>query len=214
MNLPLSFPTKNYTIWDLETSGLTPGKDKILEIGWMDIRDGEVADQGSVLLKHEGFEVPELIVNITGITTELLNAEGLDPRACYRLLLEKIYHSKVPNVTHNGIRFDIPFFLAAIDCAEGLAPSASEYAAISSWIRGNAIDTAVLFKAGKLGRSRRVHETFEQWANRVMEERVYGLKYKVEVCCEELGIDKTGLTQHRALGDVTLTNEIYKKIIV
>lgn len=213
--MPLSFPTKNYTVWDLETSGLEPGKDKILEIGWMDIRDGEVADQGSVLLKHEGFEVPEVIVNITGITTELMNAEGLDPQACYRLLLEKIYLSKVPNVTHNGIRFDIPFFLDAIGKVDGgLNLIGAEYAAISSFIRGNAIDTAVLFKAGKLGRSRRVHETFEQWANRVMEERVYGLKYKVEVCCDELGIDKTGLTQHRALGDVTLTNEIYKKIIV
>ena len=40
-----------------------------------------------------------------------------------------------------------------------------------------------------------------------------GVKYNVAICCEELGVDRTGITQHRALGDCELTHEIYKKLL-
>ncbi len=210
MNLPLSFPALNYTVWDLETSGLDPEKDKILEIGWLAIRGGKETERGSVLLNHPDFEVPELITGITGINTEMIRTEGVEPRAAYEKLLS-LMSDEIPHVTHNGLRFDIPFFKNKIGNVEsGLSFSGYEWEGLCEMLERNTIDTAVLFKAGKLGRRRRFNETFTQWGNRVMEERVFGLKYNVAVCCDDLGIEKG--EQHRALSDVLLTNEIYKKI--
>lgn len=205
MNLPLTFPSQNYTVWDLETSGLDPKTDKILEIGWLCVRDGKETERGSVLLNHPNFEVPEVIVNITGITTEMIRT-GVAPREALNMLLERLNQGEVPHVTHNGLRFDCEFLLQALwpDVTIG------DYETFETNLYRNMIDTAVLFKAGKLGRRRRFNETFKEWGTRVMEERVYGLKYNVGVCCDELGIEKG--QQHRALGDVLLTNEIYKKL--
>lgn len=211
MNNSILYPSENYTVWDLETSGLDPKADKILEIGWLCIRGGRETERGSVLLNHPGLEVPELITKITGITTEMCRSGGRIPAEAFMLLNEKI--GGYPHVTHNGIRFDIEFFLGVIGRGEaGTSFTGEQWDKYVRGIWGQAIDTAVLFKAGKLGRLRRFNETFEQFAKRVMDERVFGLKYNVAVCCEDLGIEKG--EQHRALGDVLLTNEIYKKLSV
>lgn len=211
MNHDIQYPVENYVVWDLETSGLDPKVDKILEIGWVVMKNGSEAERGSVLLNHPGFEVPELITNITGITTEMCREQGIVPAEALTLLNDKL--GGYPHVTHNGIRFDIDFFLSAIGRGEsGKFLTGEEWDKYTRGIWGQAIDTAVLFKAGKLGRRRRFNETFVEFANRVMDERVFGLKYNVGVCCDELGIEKG--EQHRALGDVLLTKEIYKKLTV
>jgi len=75
-----------------------------------------------------------------------------------------------------------------------------------------ALDTAVFVKAGKLNMPRLWNESFKEWSDRVMNTIAKGVKYNVTICCEEMGIDMTKVAQHRALGDVELTNEIYKKI--
>lgn len=213
--MKIQYP-KNYIVWDLETSGLDPKVDKILEFAAVEYKNGEEVARETFLIDHPGFEVPEKIKEITGISTELCHAEGIDPG----LALRKMYTflgRRLPNVTHNGLRFDLEFLLKAI--GRGGAPigqyndglTGSEYQLYEANLYHGMIDTAVLFKAGKLGRLRRFNETFREWGIRVMEERVFGLKYNVGVCCDDLGIEIT--TQHRALGDVLLTNEIYKKLV-
>ena len=42
--------------------------------------------------------------------------------------------------------------------------------------------------------------------------RAYGVKYNLGLCCEEMEVDKSNITLHRASGDVYLTYELYKKI--
>jgi len=195
---------KNYIVWDLETSGLNPGEDDVLEIGYAVIVDGKVSHTSSMLLDH-GIEISETTTKLTGITKQKIDIDGTFPEKALKDLVNAI--GNLPHITHNGLKFDIPFLIAALHKTSIDIPDIESF---HKKLLKNMIDTAVLFKAKKAGRMRRFNETFEEFGNRVMEERIYGLKYNVKVCCEELGIELT--EQHRALSDVLLTNQIYQKL--
>ncbi len=64
MNIPM-----NYVAFDIETTGLNPKYDKIIEIGAVRVRDGEPADTFSTFI-NPGKSLPERIVELTGIHDE------------------------------------------------------------------------------------------------------------------------------------------------
>jgi len=196
----MTYP-KNYIAWDLETSGLDPSTDKILEIGAIKIVDGEAVEEKSWLLNHE-IDIPEIITEITGITKETIEKDGIDPKVALDEFLE-ILCSLDANLTHNGYRFDIPFLLHGI--------SEDQRSTNESKIVNGCVDSAVLYKARALELEQRWNENFIDFAGRVMDIRAYGVKYNVTHCCNELGIEVSNT--HRALGDIELTNQIYKKLI-
>ena len=70
----------------------------------------------------------------------------------------------------------------------------------------------MIVKGKKLEMDRNWNESFKEYADRVMEVRAPGVKYNVALCCEELEIQVEGIQMHRALGDVTLTHEIFKRV--
>lgn len=61
----------NYIFLDIETTGLNPDVDSIIEIGAILVRNGEIAERYSTLLHFEG-KIPLRIKNLTGITEEML----------------------------------------------------------------------------------------------------------------------------------------------
>lgn len=63
-----------YVIVDLETTGLDPSSDEIIEIGAIKVQGREVKDIFNKLVKPEKV-VPDNIVGITGITAEMLDNE-------------------------------------------------------------------------------------------------------------------------------------------
>lgn len=66
----------NYTALDLETTGLNPKYDKIIEVGAVKVRNGEIIDSFQQLV-CPGIALPEKITGLTGITQEeLLEAKG------------------------------------------------------------------------------------------------------------------------------------------
>lgn len=69
-NSLLTFPD-DFTIIDLETTGLDPTFDEIIEVGAIRVRNGNVTDTFSSLVKPEK-EVDAFITEITGITNEML----------------------------------------------------------------------------------------------------------------------------------------------
>lgn len=69
-NSLLTFPD-DFTIIDLETTGLDPTFDEIIEVGAIRVRNGDVTDTFSSLVKPEK-EVDAFITEITGITNEML----------------------------------------------------------------------------------------------------------------------------------------------
>ena len=63
--------TENYTALDLETTGLNPKYDKIIEAGAVKVRNGEIIDRFQQLIRP-GIALPEKITGLTGITQEEL----------------------------------------------------------------------------------------------------------------------------------------------
>jgi len=62
---------ENYTALDLETTGLNPKYDKIIEVGAVKVRNGEIIDRFQQLIRP-GIALPEKITGLTGITQEEL----------------------------------------------------------------------------------------------------------------------------------------------
>lgn len=62
---------KDYVCVDIETTGIRPKWDKIIEIGAVKVRDGKVVDIFSELI-YPGIHVPPRITQLTGITDEMV----------------------------------------------------------------------------------------------------------------------------------------------
>ncbi len=54
---------------DLETTGLDPAQDEIIEIGAVRMREGVIIDEFQTLI-DPGRSVPSLVTSLTGIRTE------------------------------------------------------------------------------------------------------------------------------------------------
>ena len=64
----------DYVIFDIETTGLDPLKDKIIEIGALKYKNNCLVAEFNYLI-NPLIELPEVITNITGITNEMLQNE-------------------------------------------------------------------------------------------------------------------------------------------
>lgn len=204
----IAYPS-SYIAWDLETSGLDAAAGaKILEIGAAKVSNGQIVERKSWLLNH-GIEIPEAITAINGITKEMIDRDGVDPKEALKEFFN-FFVVGTPHLTHNGIRFDIPFLVESASQIFGC--TLGKTAELRASLFSTAIDTAVLVKGRKLEMDRMWNEDFKTYADRVMAVYAKGVKYNVGVCCDELEI-AIEVEQHRALGDVELTNEIFKRLI-
>lgn len=66
----IDFP-EQYVVIDLETTGLDPYWDKIIEVSGIRIKDGNVIDKYTSLV-NPGYEIDEFITELTGITNDML----------------------------------------------------------------------------------------------------------------------------------------------
>lgn len=195
--------------WDIETTGFKAPGCKILEIGALiEYKDGRKVAWHRML--QNNCDIPENITELTGITKEMIDSQGEDPRKVIIEFLD-ILHDAKKNVTHNGVRFDIPFLF---DYAPSVVPEYDEefLAKEKRLIESKTFDTAVHFKAMKANMQQAPHDEYIIFAKRVMNYPVKGLKFNLALCGEELGIDVSDLQAHRAGDDVELTRRIYEKI--
>lgn len=196
---------QNYCMFDFETSGLDPKTDRILQIGALKVINGK-QEQCSWFIKYDdNFRVPAKITKIMGIDDAMIDLCGMNMFRAWNEFVE--FSRFLPMIGHNIIRFDIPFLSEIQNKIKDDAQTFNMDKLIKS-----CVDTAGMFKAKKLNFDRRHDETLYEFWGRALEVRVQGLKYNVGVVCDELNIDRSKVQQHRAEGDVYLTNEIYKKI--
>ena len=95
----------NYVVFDIETTGLDPEFDEIIEIGAVKIKDGIKIDTFNSLIKPE-YEIDEFITELTGITNEMVeNAPSID-----EVLPKFMDFIKDYIIIGHNVNFDINFF--------------------------------------------------------------------------------------------------------
>lgn len=99
----IAFP-HDYTVIDLETTGLDPEDDDIIEVAAVRVRNGEIADSFQSLVRSRD-SVDEFITELTGITTEMLSTAPA-PNDILPQFLDFIGDDII--VGHN-VNFDINF---------------------------------------------------------------------------------------------------------
>ncbi len=68
-------------VLDTETTGLSPGRDRIIELAALKrTRAGEAEEFDLLISLPEGQRIPEFVAGLTGITDERLRSEGVEPR--------------------------------------------------------------------------------------------------------------------------------------
>lgn len=96
-----------YVVIDIETSGLSQEKDRIIEIAALRVKDGEPVEEYQTLV-NPGIEPERKITELTGITPEMLKRDGIPTREA----LEKLtaFVGNLPIVCHN-VEFDCGFLI-------------------------------------------------------------------------------------------------------
>ena len=97
-----------YIAIDLETTGLSPKLDKILEIGALKVIDGNIIDRLQMFV-DPGRQIPERITELTGITQDML-ADAVSQEEAIRRTVE--FCGDAPLLGHN-ILFDYSFLKQA-----------------------------------------------------------------------------------------------------
>ena len=101
--------------FDLETTGLNPLEDRIVQAAVVLIAaDGTVSDESWDGIVNPGVQIPPAASNIHGITTERAQLEGVAPVDALRRiarLIDEAIEAGVPMVIYNA-PFDWPFVLA------------------------------------------------------------------------------------------------------
>jgi len=96
--------TDSYIALDLETTGLNPSSDRILEIGAVKVIDGQIRETYETLVNPE-MKISARIEELTGITNEMA-AGGKDTRTAVTELVA--FCGELPLLGHN-ILFDYSF---------------------------------------------------------------------------------------------------------
>lgn len=98
-------PPTCYVIVDLETTGLNPEQDSIIELGAIKVENNSVIDSFSCLVRCER-GIPKSIIDLTGITESMLIEQGIPQKQALQEFLQFIGHNKL--IGYN-IKFDMHF---------------------------------------------------------------------------------------------------------
>lgn len=102
---------EDYVVMDLETTGLNPGADRIIEVSAIRFRYGQETGRFHQLVDPQRALPPE-IVQLTGITQDMVNGKPKFPEI-RQVLLDFLRES--PLVGHNLVRFDAPFLAGQLE---------------------------------------------------------------------------------------------------
>ena len=108
-----------YVILDLETTGLKPERDSVIEVAALRVEPDGSVRKFSHLVQYAG-KLPDVITQLTGITEELLQGQGIPMSDALDQLLEWMGNDTV--VGYN-IRFDMEFIRQACIQSGRLPPA-------------------------------------------------------------------------------------------
>lgn len=192
-----------YLVYDTETSGTDPAKDRILQHGFAIVRGRQRVEMFSQIVKHEGLVVPQGAANVHGITTERMNKEGIPASE----FLPEVYNTfKVYQqaglmiVGHNMVAFDAP--LLEMELLRNGSPF--------KFGPDEIIDTGMLVKADRLGMYFNQNDSLRDFARRVAEVRARGVYWSLDrYCYDAFDLGRSGIKKdaaHDAANDCALTH--------
>lgn len=203
-----------YAVVDLEMTGTDYLRDLVIEIavGVLLSNRKLVTDRVLVKIDHP---LPQRIIKLTGITDKDLISIGVVIDDALAWFVEKT--ASLPLVGHDILRADRPFLLEAARrhrqaVEEGLYPELS-IDEVRDLPVERFIDTAGLYKGYKLGEYQQVGESHQDYVQRVIGLRAYGLQTGLTAACEDLGISTSRIRAHRAAGDVVQTQKLFEKLL-
>lgn len=191
------FPN-SYVVFDFETSGLEPEWCQVIQMSALKVINGKSQPAFNRFVKCPK-KLDKKITELTGITDERLAVEGIEAGLAWREFSE--YIGNYALVGHNSINFDRLFLEAAIKSGKAQKVGVSRH-----------IDTAMLYKAHKMGERQKYYESHFMFATRIGMIRAKGVYFKLTLCMQELGIDVTQFTAHQSDSDCEMTNLLYRKI--
>lgn len=188
-----------YLVFDFETTGLSPSRDRIIQVGLCHVSNGVAASRQSWFVRQD-VPIHPVAMRLHGITAEKIQEHGIPPHDSLARLIEEMRTAPVL-VGHNIHRFDVPFLLAECRRLHMEPPNCAEF-----------IDTAALFKGMKLRLAKRPLENHRDYADRVLSIPVRGLSYSIETCIGELGIELDTSQLHDAAQDAFATSLIFRAL--
>lgn len=100
----------DYTVIDLETTGLWPDLDAIIEVGAARVRNHVVVERFSQLV-NPGFEISDFIESFTGITNEMLESAPTQEK----VIPDFFAFIGTDVIVGHNVRFDLAFLELAAD---------------------------------------------------------------------------------------------------
>ena len=95
---------KSYVAFDIETTGLSPEHNEIIEIGALKVREGKVVDRFIRFIEPEA-GIPPMITELTGITNEMVEGAG----DCGEVLPEFLEFCEQDTLIGHNVQFDFSF---------------------------------------------------------------------------------------------------------
>ena len=102
--------TTTFVCFDIESTGLNPQQDKVIEIGAIKVRDGKIVEHFSELINPQ-IKIPTLITNLTGIDDEMLKDADTEDKVIKRFLE---FAEDYVVIGHN-VKFDFSFIKTAAE---------------------------------------------------------------------------------------------------
>lgn len=101
----LNYHAGEYVVFDLETTGLSPSKDEIIEISGIKMHENEIKDEFTTLV-NPGIPIPPAASRINGITDEMVRCAPPPGEALEKFL---DFAENMVLVGHNIHTFDMAF---------------------------------------------------------------------------------------------------------
>lgn len=102
---------------DLETTGLNPNRDEIIEIGAIKVKNGVILEEFQELIRSKR-PIPDEAIKIHGITNDMLKEGGKDLGEVLDAFLKFIGDRKL--VGHNLVNFDLKFLNFSLKREKGI----------------------------------------------------------------------------------------------
>ncbi|WP_313130407.1 3'-5' exonuclease [Anaerocolumna sp.] len=109
-DVKLRDPVTSFVCFDIETTGLNPQTDRVIEIGAVKVKDKKVVEYFSELI-YPGMKLSPLITNLTGIDDEMLKGADREEQVVQRFI---DFTEDYPVIGHN-IMFDYSFIKIAAE---------------------------------------------------------------------------------------------------